>query len=382
MSISDLLPHPLADALPRMSEPEMRELVQDMALHGQREAATIWADPHGVDWLLDGRHRAEAARALGIQLRTERFRGDEDAARQLVMSLNVRRRHLTPSQKALAAASLATRRRGGVSGLSSQEAKFPIAPTQQEVAVKMGVSARSVRDGSAVMTHGDQALITAVANGEISVSAAAKLARGGRSQRQAATAIYLTHRRSSSSDSWLTPAWIAERAAACLGGIDGDVAAAPEMQIPAAWSFTEETDAFAQASWANPDGTPSKVWMNPPYNVNGQGPGVWTRRIVEEWLAGNVGSALVLLPARPGSHWQQALAQFPRVEIRGHLVFEPGEGNPARLQWEQGRRAEAPFASILVGVGVSASSLYRHFGDVGVVFVAYNAEDAGGRLDR
>ena len=95
------------------------------------------------------------------------------------------------------------------------------------------------------------------------------------------------------------------------------------------------------------------------------------KRQVEEWRRGSVESALMLLPARPGSHWQKELAQFPRVELTGHLTFEPGIGNPAREGWESGARNEAPFASILVGVGVEPDTLHRHFGDVGIVWTSY-----------
>lgn len=361
--------HPFADLLPRMADDELRALTHDIEAHGQREPATVWTDGDDVTWLLDGRHRAQAVNRIGLQLRTTGFDGTEEEARALVMSLNVHRRHLSPSQRALAAGALATRQRGGISGLA---VGLPVAPTQAEAARSAGVSERLVRDGSAVMTSGDEAIIRAVANGEMSVTAAAANVRAGRSDRQAATALFLTHRRSSSSDSWLTPPWVLERAAACLGRIDGDVAAAPEGNVPAQWSLTAKDDALAQASWANPDGSPSRLWVNPPYGVGGRGPGDWTRRVVDEWETGSVEAALLLLPARPGAHWQQALARFPRLEFRGHLTFEPGVGNPARERWDAGSRSEAPFASILVGVGVEASRLHAHFEDVGIVFMAYS----------
>ncbi len=343
--------------------------MHDIAAHGQREPATVWTDADDVTWLLDGRHRAQAVERLGSNLRTTRFDGTEEEARALVMSLNVHRRHLTPSQRALAAGALATRQRGGVSGLA---VGLPVPPTQAEAARSAGVSERLVRDGSAVMTSGDEAIIRAVANGELSVTAAATAVRASRSDRQAATALFLAHRRSSASDSWLTPPWVVERAIACLGRIDGDVAAAPERNVPAQWTLTAEDDALSQATWANPDGSPSRIWVNPPYGAAGRGPGDWTRRVVKEWEDGTVEAALLLLPARPGAHWQQELARFPRLEFRGHLTFEPGVGNPARKRWDAGSRSEAPFASILVGVGLEPSQLHTHFNDVGVVFVAFS----------
>lgn len=369
---NELPVHPFADLLPRLTEQELDELTADIAQRGQREAATVWSDGDGQSWLLDGRHRAQAVSRLGLPLRAEHFDGSEDEARALVVSLNLRRRHLTSSQRALAAAALSTRQRGGAAGLPSQSVGLPVAPTQAEAARMAGVSERTVRDGVKIMTSGDAAMIDAVAAGDLTVSAAAKLMRGDKTDRQAATALFMEHRRGSASDQWLTPRSVLERAEACLGRIDGDVAAAPERNVDASWWLTEDDDALAAPSWANPDGSPSRLWVNPPYGAGGRGPGDWTRRVVAEWEAGTVDSALLLLPARPGAHWQQALARFPRLEFRGHLTFEPGSENPARAHWDSGKRSEAPFASILIGIGVEATRLHAHFGDLGVVFVSYS----------
>ena len=65
--------HAFADLLPRMSESEMDELVRDIQSNGQREPATTWQSADGKTWLLDGRHRAIAARRLGKPLRTVQF---------------------------------------------------------------------------------------------------------------------------------------------------------------------------------------------------------------------------------------------------------------------------------------------------------------------
>lgn len=129
--------HPFADLLPVMADEELDALTLDMGAHGQREAATVWTDSDSVTWLLDGRHRAEAARRIGAELRVSSFIGSESDARALVMSLNVHRRHLSTSQRALAAGALARRHRGGLAG---QPAGLPVAPTQAEAARSAGVS--------------------------------------------------------------------------------------------------------------------------------------------------------------------------------------------------------------------------------------------------
>lgn len=361
--------HPLADLLPRMTDLEFSELCVDIELHGQREPAIVYRDD-GELLLLDGRHRARACEALGIPLRTTTFEGTEDEARALVLSLNVHRRHLTPSQRSLVAGALAQR----AVGRPAKAATLPdIGATTSEAARAAGVSERTARDGALVVRSAPSEMVQAVAAGELSVSQAARIVRAGHRDRQAAAALYLEHRRHSASDSWLTPDWLVERIEAALAGrIDGDPAAEPERGIPARWHYTAEDDGLAQPSWANPDGTPSRIILNPPYNADGRGPGAWTGRAVAEWEAGRVGKAMLLLPFRPGAHWLQKLAPFPRVELTGRVAFEPGVGNPARARWESGERSQAQFASILVGIGVEPAVLNEHFGDVGVVMVRYS----------
>jgi hypothetical protein len=107
------------------------------------------------------------------------------------MSLNIHRRHLSTSQRALAAGALARRRQGGTSGLQTQPAGLPVPPTQHEAAALVSVSERLVRDGSLVVGSGMDEIIKAVARGEMTVTAAASLIRGSRADRQAASAPVL-----------------------------------------------------------------------------------------------------------------------------------------------------------------------------------------------
>ena len=85
--------HPLAAILPLGEEKELRELAHDIEINGQHEPAVVHEDK-----ILDGRRRARACVMLGIPLKTVLFKGGLPAA--FVMSKNVHRRHLTPSQRA------------------------------------------------------------------------------------------------------------------------------------------------------------------------------------------------------------------------------------------------------------------------------------------
>lgn len=94
--------HPVSDIFPLMEGEEYVALLADIAAHGLREA--IWLHPDGR--IIDGRNRYRACCELGLApaLRTWDGRGSLTA---FVVSLNLHRRHLNESQRAMVAAKLA-----------------------------------------------------------------------------------------------------------------------------------------------------------------------------------------------------------------------------------------------------------------------------------
>jgi hypothetical protein len=88
--------HPLAHAIPQVSEKDFFELAADVKRHGVRNPIIVFDGQ-----VLDGRHRLAIASALKVPLRVMEFEGDETAARDEVISQNVQRRHLTIAQRAL-----------------------------------------------------------------------------------------------------------------------------------------------------------------------------------------------------------------------------------------------------------------------------------------
>jgi len=91
--------HPLAELIPPMSEDEFRELRDDIRAVGLREPITLFEGK-----VLDGRHRARACAELELEPATRQYGGDDPA--EFVLSLNLRRRHLTTGQRAAVAVSL------------------------------------------------------------------------------------------------------------------------------------------------------------------------------------------------------------------------------------------------------------------------------------
>jgi len=88
--------HELAKYFPILEGEEFDLLVQDIKEHGQLEPiVTVKGE------ILDGVNRYRACEQLGIEPITEEYQGDD--ALSYVISINIRRRHLTESQRAMLA---------------------------------------------------------------------------------------------------------------------------------------------------------------------------------------------------------------------------------------------------------------------------------------
>jgi len=89
--------HEVANVFPPMGEEEYRQLLSDIEKNGLREP--IWTYQGKI---IDGRHRYKACVELGIEPRFREWDGNGSLV-QFVVSLNLHRRHLTSSQKAVVA---------------------------------------------------------------------------------------------------------------------------------------------------------------------------------------------------------------------------------------------------------------------------------------
>ena len=174
--------HPIAELFPLMEGEEFEELVEDIRRHGLR--TPIPRDREGL--VLDGRNRMRACPVAGVEPRFETWDG-KGSVLELIISLNLRQRHLNESQRAMLAARLkeklaeeAAQRRGSRTDLPANWQGSEFGEAAEKAAHLMNVSPRSVHRANQVLRLGDRRLIVLVESGKLSVSAAAATVAEGK----------------------------------------------------------------------------------------------------------------------------------------------------------------------------------------------------------
>jgi N6-adenosine-specific RNA methylase IME4 len=177
--------HPLADIFPLIEGDEFTALVEDIRANGLREPVILHEGK-----ILDGRNRLRACEAAGVACRFEQYAGDDPIG--YVVSLNLRRRHLNESQRAMVAAKLANLAVGSnqhvvrVTHDNATGEKFdpPFAsasanlrrPNAEAASRLLNIGTRSIETARTVIREGVPELQHAVERGVVSVSAAADVA--------------------------------------------------------------------------------------------------------------------------------------------------------------------------------------------------------------
>ena len=172
--------HPYASLLPLLEGEAFDSLVADIKANGLMEPITVYQD-----MVLDGRNRLRACEAAGAEPQFLKFDGDDPLA--FVLSLNLHRRHLTPSQRAMVGADLATMRQGARTDLRQPSASLPEV-SQTQAAALSTASERGVRSAVFVEKKGSHELVQAVRDAKIAVSLAARLATASEAIQQRAVA--------------------------------------------------------------------------------------------------------------------------------------------------------------------------------------------------
>jgi hypothetical protein len=152
--------HPYADLFPMLDKDSVgfKALIEDIKANRQHDPAWLLDGK-----ILDGRNRYNACQHLGIDVLTRDYIGSDPIG--FVLSINLHRRHLNTSQRAMVAAKLANLTAG-----ANQHSEG----TSIDVASKLlNVGRASVDRARQVLAKGDPSLIEEVEQGQTSVAAAA-----------------------------------------------------------------------------------------------------------------------------------------------------------------------------------------------------------------
>ncbi|KAB2730714.1 hypothetical protein [Brucella intermedia] len=162
--------HPLADIFPMIAEADLKVLAADIAANGQVEPILLLEGK-----VLDGRNRQAACGLAGVDPVYAEFTGADPLS--FVLSKNLHRRHLTESQRAMAAAMVVDWERG-INQATARDANLPVWKAAQKFNVSHGLVGMAKR----VKRDGIPELISAVKNGKVRVHRASHVARQGRAE--------------------------------------------------------------------------------------------------------------------------------------------------------------------------------------------------------
>ena len=348
--------HPLSELFPLLDGKAFDDLAEDIAKNGLREP--IWTYQGSI---LDGRNRYRACERAGITPTSRAYTGDNPVA--FVVSLNLHRRHLDESQRAIVAAKIANLPKG-----TNQHASIE-APTQTEAAELLNVGRASVQRAREVLDRGAPELVQAVQQGVVSVSAASDIstlpktqqaeivAQGEEALIEAAKGIRANHRTLGTGDfEWHTPPRYVEAARRVLKEIDLDPASSElaNATVGARKYYTLRDDGLSKA-WEG------RVWLNPPYAQ----PAIYqfVEKLLAERAAGRVSAAILLTHNYTDTAWFHlgAGAADAICFTRGRISFvSPSKVSAAPTQGQ---------AFFFFGSDLQAFA--REFAEIGLIMIPH-----------
>jgi len=151
--------HPYSEVFPFLEGAALDELAADIKANGLREPIWLYQGK-----ILDGRNRFIACERAEVKPEYRQYKGSDPLA--FVVSVNIHRRHLTESQRAMAAAEIKA---------ISKSANLHSGDRAANAAEAVSVSRRSVFHADKVLESGSEKLKKAVKAGELSVSKAASV---------------------------------------------------------------------------------------------------------------------------------------------------------------------------------------------------------------
>jgi hypothetical protein len=156
--------HDVANLFPMLDADELKALATDIFENGQREPIALFEGK-----ILDGRNRYVACVDAGVEPLFTEYKGRHPI--DYVVSLNLKRRHLDESQRAMVAAKLANLSDGQRADRVAGSIDLPTA------AKMLNVSESSIKRAKTVQREAAPEIVKAVESGDVSVSAAALFAK-------------------------------------------------------------------------------------------------------------------------------------------------------------------------------------------------------------
>jgi len=156
--------HRVTNLFPSIDQPALAELTESIKTGGLREPIKL-VQGH----VIDGRARLQACNDAGVEPRFEELQIDEKQVLGVVVDFNLRRRHLTPSQRAIVAAKMVNYSVG-----DNQHSSNTV--SQGNAATAMSVSVDTLQRAQNVQKHGVPELNAAMEAGQVDVTNASAIA--------------------------------------------------------------------------------------------------------------------------------------------------------------------------------------------------------------
>ena len=300
--------HPLADMIPLMLEEQFQELKSDIEENGLKTDIILYQDK-----ILDGRHRYRACEELEIKPKFKEYEGESPAS--YVLSLNTKRRDLSPSQRAAIAVNFLPeiekeakkRMLAGKADPSPKVGQGEKGKSSKKAAEQVGAGKTYVSDAKKIKTQAPEKF-KQILSGEKTISEVKK-----------EMGVHVGH--NSGDNEWYTPVKYIEAAREVMETIDVDPASSAQANevIRAKKFYTEQTNGLTK-SWKG------NVWMNPPY---AQGLiDKFTGTLVEKIKDGEVEQAIVLVNNATETKWFQEMAKICTAIClhKGRIKFIDPEG--------------------------------------------------------
>ncbi len=347
--------HEVACIFPMMGEDEFRDLVVDIEANGLREPIWIYQDK-----IIDGRNRYRACLEAGIEPRFQEWNGKGSPV-DFVVSLNLKRRHLTSSQKAMVALEIerqlaieAKQRQGTRTDIVEKILQCEPGRASIQAASIVGTNQHYVTDAKKIVEQAPE-LKEALLNGSLTIPEA---------KRQLGAPAALL---SSESNEWFTPAEYVEAARELMGGIDIDPASCDLANRTVKASTFYDKNGLNQP-WHG------RIWLNPPYGFTwDHGPDygrsnqeLWSRKLRERYeIDLTVTEAILLVNSATEAKWFQPLYNY-LICFTDHRI---------RFYNTQGGSSQPTQGNALVYFGKQRKQFIKLFSRFGTVIERARADE-------